>query len=94
MSEHCLVQVHLTVNLGKWEFAKARQIGQGKVRPLMAKAHAIKQFPQPLTKKADEFPRVGGLLRGFCGNCSMVVAPLTVLLKANVKSAWSSAWSS
>ncbi|KAL1279658.1 hypothetical protein QQF64_014258 [Cirrhinus molitorella] len=52
-----LVEACLTVNLAKCEFAKAtvrylgKEVGQGKVRPVLAKVLAIQQFPPPSTKK-------------------------------------------
>lgn len=52
-----LVWARLTINLAKCEFAKAtvtyleKVVGQGVVCPMEAKVQAVKQFPQPSTKK-------------------------------------------
>lgn len=91
-----LAEVRLTVNLAKCEFARAtvtylgQQVGQGEVRPLQAKVQAIDEYPPPATKKElMRFLGLVGYYRGFCRNFSTVVAPLTDLLKANVKYIWS-----
>ncbi|KAL1279304.1 hypothetical protein QQF64_025977 [Cirrhinus molitorella] len=63
-----LVEACLTVNLAKCEFAKAtvrylgKEVGQGKVRPVLAKVLAIQQFPPPSTKK--ELMRFLGMVGG------------------------------
>ena len=91
-----LAEARLTVNLAKCEFARAtvtylgRQVGHGEVRPLQAKVQAVDQYPPPATKKElMRFLGLVGFYRGFCRNFSTVVAPLTDLLKANVKYIWS-----
>lgn len=92
-----LVWARLTINLAKCDFAKAtvtylgKVVGQGCVRPVEAKVEAVKQFPQPTTKKElMRFLGMAGYYRGFCNNFSIVVAPLTNLLKAKVEFIWSS----
>uniref|UniRef100_A0A3B5QLU2 Gypsy retrotransposon integrase-like protein 1 n=1 Tax=Xiphophorus maculatus TaxID=8083 RepID=A0A3B5QLU2_XIPMA len=92
-----LVDARLTVNLAKCEFARAtviylgHQVGQGKVCPVKAKVEAIEKYPPPTTKKElMKFLGLVGYYRAFCRNFSTVVAPLTDLLKSNVKYIWSS----
>ncbi|KAL0152856.1 hypothetical protein M9458_051837, partial [Cirrhinus mrigala] len=87
-----LVEAKLTVNLSKCEFARAtvtyfgKVIGQGQVRPVHAKVEAIYKFPPPTTKRElMRFLGMVGYYRNFCSNFSMVVAPLTNLLKAKIK---------
>lgn len=83
-----LAEARLTVNLAKCEFAKAtvtylgKVVGQGKVCPVRAKVLAIDKFPPPNTKQ--ELMRFLGVV-GYYRNFSSVVAPLTDLLKKNVK---------
>ena len=91
-----LVWARLTVNLAKCEFAKAtvtylgKVVGQGFVRPVEAKIQAVKQFPQPSTKKElMRFLGMAGYYRAFCKNFSTVVSPLTNLLKAKAEFIWS-----
>ena len=86
----------LTVNPAKCEFAHAtvmylgHVVGQGQVRPVQAKVLAVVQFPTPATKKELMlFLGMVGYYRRFCKNFSSVVAPLTDLLKTNVKYVWS-----
>lgn len=77
-----LAEARLTVNLAKCEFAKAtvtylgRVVGQGQVRPVAAKVHAVQHFPVPTTKKElMRFLGLAGYYRSFCNNFSAVVAP-------------------
>ena len=91
-----LSEAQLTVNLAKCEFAQAtvtylgKQVGQGQVRPLLAKVQAVAGYPPPLTKKElMRFLGLVGYYRCFCRNFSTVVAPLTDLLKAKVTFIWS-----
>ena len=86
----------LTVNLAKCEFARAtvtylgKVVGQGHVRPVRAKVHAIDSYPVPTTKKElMRFLGLVGYYRAFCRNFSSVVAPLTDLLKGKVPFVWS-----
>lgn len=92
-----LAGARLTVNLAKCEFARAtvtylgRVVGQGEVRPVQAKVHAVEQFPVPVTKKElMRFLGLVGYYRCFCRDFSSVVAPLTNLLRKDVKFVWSS----
>ncbi|XP_045071843.1 piggyBac transposable element-derived protein 3-like [Coregonus clupeaformis] len=63
-----LVWARLTINLAKYEFAKGtvtylgKVVGQGVVCPVEAKVQAVKQFPQPSTKKELMRFLVPGLL--------------------------------
>lgn len=91
-----LAGARLTVNLAKCEFARAtvtylgRVVGQGEVRPVEAKVQAVDQFPVPVTKKElMRFLGLVGYYRCFCQNFSSVVAPLTNLLRRDVKFVWS-----
>lgn len=86
----------LTINLAKCEFAKAtvtylgKVVGQGFVCPVEAKIQAVKQFPQPITKKElMRFLGMAGYYRAFCKNFSIVASPLTNLLKAKAEFIWS-----
>lgn len=86
----------LTVNLAKWDFAKAKVtylgkvVGQDEVRPVQAKVEAIQWFPVPTTKKdLMRFLGLAGFYPGFFHNFSTVAAPLTELLKAKTKFVWS-----
>lgn len=57
--------------------------------PLWAKVQAINQYLEPVMKK--ELMRYLGMVgyyRGFCRNFLTVIAPLTDLLKANVRYLW------
>lgn len=90
-----LAQGNLTLNLAKCDFAKAtvtylgKIVGQGQVRPVMAKVAAVSQFPAPTTKKElMRFLGLVGYYRSFCRNFSTVVAPLTNLLRAKAKFIW------
>lgn len=87
---------NLTLNLAKCDFAKAtvtylgKVVGQGHVRPVMAKVTAISEYPVPATKKElMRFLGLVGYYRCFCRNFSSVVAPLTDLLKTKAKFIWS-----
>ena len=65
-------------------------VGQGHVRPVRAKVHAIDSYPVPTTKKElMRFLGLVGYYRVFCRNFSSVVAPLTDLLKGTVPFVWS-----
>jgi len=65
-------------------------VGQGKVCPIHVKVLAIQAFPVPSTKRELlRFLGMAGYYRGFCANFASVVAPLTELLKIDVKYVWS-----
>jgi len=90
-----LQQVNLTVNLKKCAFGKAsvvylgHVVGQGQVRPVKAKVKAILEYPAPTnTKQLMRFIGMAGFYRKFCRNFSVVIAPLTDLLKKNARFRW------
>ncbi len=86
----------LVINLKKTEFAKGNVtylghvVGGGQVVPRAAKVKAILELPVPTNKK-DILRVLGvcGFYRKFVPNFSDVAAPLTQLLKKNVKFVWS-----
>lgn len=87
----------LTVNLAKCEFGKAvvtylgKQVGQGQVRPLMAKVQAVLDFPVPTTRRQlRRFLGMCGYYRGFCKNFATVVIPLTALTSPSRLFLWNS----
>ena len=91
-----LLWARLTVNLAKCEFAKAtvtylgRVVGQGEVRTIQEKVRAVQEFPVPTTKRELlRFLGMAGYYRSFCPNFASVCAPLTDLLKDDVKYVWS-----
>ncbi len=84
------------MNLAKCEFARAtvtylgRIVGQGQVRPVGAKVEAVQKFSVPTTKKElMRFLGLVGYYRSFCRNFSIVVAPLTDLLRGKTTFVWS-----
>ena len=91
-----LKQANLTVNLSKSDFVKAKVIylghvvGHGVVTPITAKVKSIIDYPNPENKKSlMRFLGMAGYYRKFCKNFSEVTAPLTELLKRDVKYHWS-----
>ena len=92
-----LREARLTINLGKSEFGKGQVtylghvVGQGQVSPINAKVEKIANFPNPQSKRElMRYLGMAGYYRKFCLNFSEVVAPMTNLLKKNVKFEWSS----
>ena len=92
-----LDDANLVVNLPKCEFVKdtilylGYKIGQGQVLPPTAKVDAILKFPTPSNKR--EIQRYLGMIgyyRRFIVNFSDMTAPLTDLLKKDLKFKWSS----
>ncbi len=90
-----LAEASLTMNLSKCEFAKAvitylgKMVGQGHVKPVMAKVSAILDFPIPVNKRElRRFLGMAGYYRGFCYNFATVVSPLTDLLSTSRKFDW------
>ena len=90
-----LAEAGLVVNLSKCEFGKGRvtylghQVGCGAVLPRAAKVQAIVNFPTPRTR--TQLMRVLGMCgfyRRFVPNFAAVTAPLTNLLRKEVKWAW------
>ncbi|CAC5410429.1 Retrovirus-related Pol polyprotein from transposon 17.6 [Mytilus coruscus] len=91
-----LSQSNLTVNLGKSEFCQAtvdylgHTVGQGQVKPIMAKVDAITKCPPPTNKKQlMRYLGMIGFYRKFCSNFATVVQPLTHLLRKDSKFIWS-----
>lgn len=91
-----LKEACLTLNLAKCDFGKAtvtylgKQVGQGQVRPLLAKIQAILDFPVPRTRcELRQFLGMAGYYRGFCKNFADVVTPLTSLTSVSKPFVWS-----
>ena len=85
----------LTVNLIKSDFGHAHVIylghvvGQGQVKPVMAKVEAIINYPVPHSKKeVMRFLGMSGYYRKFCKNFSNVCEPLTRLLRKDKEFMW------
>ena len=85
----------LGINLGKSNFGKPQvlylghEVGNGTVKPNMAEVAAIALFPPPTDRKPlMRFLGMAGFFRRFCQNFADVVAPLTNLLKKEVKFIW------
>lgn len=90
-----LAAASLTLNAAKCEFGKAvvtylgKRVGQGYVKPVVAKVEPILQFPTPSNKRElRRFLGMSGYYRGFCRNFSAVVSPLTDLLSRNRMFIW------
>lgn len=91
-----LENASLTLNLAKCDFARGsvlylgQQVGLGKVRPADAKVTAIREFPQPATRRElRRFLGMTGYYRRFCKNFSSVAAPLTDLTSPSKPFIWS-----
>ena len=85
----------LGINLGKSNFGKPQvlylghEVGNGTVKPNMAKVAVIALFPLPTDRKSlMRLLGMAGFFRRFCQNFADVVAPLTNLLKKEVKFIW------
>ena len=85
----------LGINLGESNFGKPQvlylghEVGNGTVKPNMTKVAAIALFPPPTDRKSlMRFLGMAGFFRRFCQNFADVVAPLTNLLKKEVKFIW------
>ena len=90
-----LSSAKLTVNLLKSEFGQATVtylghiVGQGQVKPVMAKVEAILSFPVPVSKReVMRFLGMAGYYRKFCPNVAALCCPLTNLLKKNSSFVW------
>ena len=85
----------LTVNLIKSDFGHAHVtylghvVGQGQIKPVMAKVKAIIDYPVPHSKKeVMRFLGMSGYYRKFCKNFSNVCEPLTRLLRKDKDILW------
>ena len=85
----------LGINLGKSNFGNPQvlyldhEVGNGTVKPNMAKLAAIALFSPPTDRKSlMRFLGMAGFFRCFCQNFADVVSSLTNLLKKEVKFIW------
>jgi len=83
------------VSLAKSEFGHCQitflghVVGQGKISPVMVKVEAVTRFPEPSTKRElMRFLVMAGYYRKFCHNFSVIVVPLTSLLKKQQPYVW------
>jgi len=90
-----LRDAHLSVNLSKSEFCRARVrffghiVGQGEVAPVASKVDAIVNFPIPGGKReVMRFLGTAGYYWKFCCNFSSMAEPLTSLLQKQRKFVW------
>lgn len=86
---------NLTLNLAKCEFCHAtitylgKEVGHGTFRPVEAKVQAIVDFPVPKSKRdLRRFLGMAGYYRSFCKNFSVVVKPLTDILRKDANFKW------
>lgn len=91
-----LENASLALNLAKCNLARGsvlylgQQVGLQKVCPADAKVSAIKEFPQPTTRRElRRFLGITGYYPWFCKNLSSVVAPLTDLISPSEPFVWS-----
>ena len=87
-----LQKINLTVKLSKCKFIKAsvtllcHTVGHGCVAPLQAKTLSINQYPAPTSRReVCRFLGMAGYYRRFCANFATVAAPITSLLKKELK---------
>ena len=85
----------LDINLGKSNFGEPQdcylghEVGNGTVKPNMAQVAAIALFPPPTDRKSlMPFLGMAGFFRRFFRNFADVEAPLTNLLKKEIKFMW------
>jgi hypothetical protein len=90
-----LTEANLTVNLDKSEFCHGtvtflgHVVGQGQVKPALAKIQAISDFLVPACRKQlMRFLGMAGYYRKFCSNFSDISGPLTNLFSKKVKFIW------
>ena len=88
-------EAKLTINLVKSQLCHAtveylgHVVGQGQIKPVMAKVEAILDFPRPTSKKElMRFLGMAGYYRKFCPNFSTITSSLTNLLRKDVKFSW------
>ena len=88
-------QAKLTVNLSKSEFGHAEVVflghvvGNGHVKPSDAKIQALLKYPVPQNKQElMRFLGMAGYYRRFCSNFSVIISPLTNLLKKSQNYSW------
>ena len=87
-----LIEYRLTVSFAKSKFCHGtltflgHVVGQGQVNPVSAKVQTISDYPVP-TSENDlmHFLDIAGYYRKLCSNFSSTSAPLTNLLKKNIK---------
>ena len=87
-----LTDAKLTISLKKSKIGQAEveylghRIGNGSIRPKDVNIRAITEFPEPQNKRElRRFLGMAGYYRKFCRDFATLSAPLTLLLKANVK---------
>lgn len=83
-----LRQVGLMANPKKCQFRKTEvsylgcTVGKGKLRPLVDKVRAVREYPTPTTKRrVRQFLGLAGYYRRFIANFSSLAAPLTDLTR-------------
>jgi len=61
-------------------------VGQGQIKPAMAKVEAIMNFPTPKNRReVMRFLGMASYYSKFCLNFSVVAQPMTSLLRKDVK---------
>ncbi|GBL74841.1 Transposon Ty3-G Gag-Pol polyprotein [Araneus ventricosus] len=87
-----LSSAKLRIKLSKCQFAQAyvkylgHLVGQGLRQPAELKAQAIKDLPTPTTKtQVRAFLGLAGYYRGYIPEFSVMIAPLTDLLKGKIR---------
>jgi hypothetical protein len=93
-----LSEAQLTLNLKKCEIAQAtitylgHVVGQGTVSPRDVKVQAILRYKVPENRKdVQRFLGMVSFYRKFCPNLSVIVYPITELLKKEVPFIWTDA---
>uniref|UniRef100_K7G5Z2 ribonuclease H n=1 Tax=Pelodiscus sinensis TaxID=13735 RepID=K7G5Z2_PELSI len=83
-----LRQAGLTANPKKCQFGKTEisylgyTVGRGKLRPMVDKVQAVREYPTPTTKrKVRQFLGLAGYYRRFIANFASLAAPLTDLTR-------------
>lgn len=82
---------NLTVIVAKCDIAKVsvtflgRIVGQDKVCPVQEKGRAVEESPPQITEGLMKFVGLVGFYCRFCKDFSLIVAPLTNLLKSSIQ---------